>query len=41
MKQATGNKRCTKCDANIENAKKSGKARYWVHFRVNGKKSRG
>ena len=37
MKQKVTNKRCTKCDANIENAKKSGRAKYWVHFRVNGK----
>lgn len=37
MKQKATNKRCTKCEANIENAKKSGKARYWVHFRVAGK----
>ena len=37
MKQKATNKRCTKCNASIENAKKSGKAKYWVHFRVNGK----
>ncbi len=37
MKQKAANKRCTKCDANIENAKKTGKAKYWVHFRVAGK----
>ncbi len=28
MKQKTTNKRCTKCNANIENAKKSAKMRY-------------
>ena len=37
-RQAIKNKKCRKCEFSIDSAKRKGKVKYWIVYRLNNKK---